>query len=522
NQGLTIARWGSVRRSDDPGTGTTHGVLPAYCLESKSQTGGAANRITRDLSRPDNLHIRDFRPEQGYDTLEEAITEQSNTDNEIVPTIVQEPKDKSGLEIEANLAGVPYEGDANNVPLSIETHLSEITTARVADMLLPLGIGPQHAPSYLDEDDAWTTLSEALAIALYYENPTVGVYAGAFVPPPTLGQTEVLLDRGSLQYDKFVPFYDTGADGMFNPDDRRWGLGVPLAAGLIDAFTSLPREFGSLRSPTHGQVNVNTVSREAARSLPGFSPPPNTGSDGTADWWWSTPMHNWNSDIATTLVAYRDRLAIHPRDVTGGEPVTSLLNFRDWWDVDGNNVPQTRAAPNNKSATPPGEDPADNARWGTTDVAAIREEPGMRSLGELLFLRDLEYVTSNLGYPSPHDIDRLGFDGDDIDTEGIDSVRYDTTDPPDGIPDAGDGVEDDYDERLALANSVIASSSVRSDVFAVWFVVHGYQESDTTGLTENDPLIPTIARRFVMVVDRSNVTQPGEKPKIVLFKEVPL
>jgi hypothetical protein len=35
-------------------------------------------------------------------------------------------------------------------------------------------------------------------------------------------------------------------------------------------------------------------------------------------------------------------------------------------------------------------------------------------------------------------------------------------------------------------------------------------------------LLPSIQRRFLMVIDRSNVTQLGEKPRIVLFKEVPM
>ncbi|MBK7405168.1 MAG: hypothetical protein IPJ41_11185 [Phycisphaerales bacterium] len=66
------------------------------------------------------------------------------------------------------------------------------------------------------------------------------------------------------------------------------------------------------------------------------------------------------------------------------------------------------------------------------------------------------------------------------------------------------------------------SASVRSDIFAVWILMHGYQESDTKNLGVLDPLVPSVARRFLMVVDRSNVTSPGQKPRILLFKEVPL
>ena len=81
---------------------------------------------------------------------------------------------------------------------------------------------------------------------------------------------------------------------------------------------------------------------------------------------------------------------------------------------------------------------------------------------------------------------------------------------------------DDYAEKLALASGVLNMVSVRSDYYAVWFVVQGYRESDVANLRPEDPLIPTLQKRYMMVVDRSNVIEPGDKPKIVLLKEVPL
>jgi hypothetical protein len=226
-------------------------------------------------------------------------------------------------------------------------------------------------------------------------------------------------------------------------------------------------------------------------------------------------MHEWHSDIATTLVAFRDRLNLFTRDLDNSGP--PAVNFREWWDVSVD--PAVRLDVSAKSGAP-GIDRADTARWGATADAALREEPGFRSLGELALLRDYGYEPTASDPAYPHDIDRIGFDDQSVSIQGVDSLHYDVDE--DNIPDADDGIEDDFDERLAIASAVMNSASIRSDIFAVWFIIHGYQESDTTGLTDEDPLIPTIARRFVMVVDRSNVTQPGEKPKIVLFKEVPL
>jgi hypothetical protein len=79
-----------------------------------------------------------------------------------------------------------------------------------------------------------------------------------------------------------------------------------------------------------------------------------------------------------------------------------------------------------------------------------------------------------------------------------------------------------YDEKLALTSSFINTITTRSDYFAAWFVVHGYREEDTTNLTSNtQPMIPSVARRFLMVIDRSQVTQLGQKPKVLLMQEVP-
>jgi hypothetical protein len=63
---------------------------------------------------------------------------------------------------------------------------------------------------------------------------------------------------------------------------------------------------------------------------------------------------------------------------------------------------------------------------------------------------------------------------------------------------------------------------VRSDIYAVWFVVHGYQRADVEGLRPEEPMVPSVARRYLMIVDRSNVTKLGDKPKILAIKQLPL
>jgi len=85
-----------------------------------------------------------------------------------------------------------------------------------------------------------------------------------------------------------------------------------------------------------------------------------------------------------------------------------------------------------------------------------------------------------------------------------------------------DEIINDYDEQLTIANAVMNMIDTRSDVFCVWFVVHGYLPTDVEGLADDEPMVPSIARRYIMIVDRSNVVRLGEKPKILLFQEVPL
>ncbi len=528
NEGLTLTRWGSLARREDPNAANVPlGGLPAYCIEAKTQSNTESQNTIGNDGSSTTLDIGDFVPDAGDLHLLDVLNNQGigGTPVQLIDTINMDPQDKStGHEIGANMDGVPFVGDADHSPLYVMPHINNqefkvdvgngnaVSVLRLADMLLPLGIGPYQVPELPDEDQQWTTLSEALAFALRYEedDASVGAYANAFVDDVNNNVTHPapLLTTGHLQYDQFVPFYDTSADGVFDrTNDTRWGLGVPMAASLLDAFRTLPDQYGSLYRMTPGLVNVNTATRQVARTLPLLSPPENLDPTGNPLWWWIGGMHNSQSDIASTLIAYRDRIALHVRDLNGNTS-NEPLDFRDI--NDGTFINDA-----------PGVDRSDNGRAFATGVDAIHEEPGIRSLGELAVLRDLDYAGSgNLNYSAPNDIDRLGFDGKNLDEEGVYSYGVDSD--GDGQPDVEDGVIDDFAEKLAITNAVAGSVSTRSDVFAVWFVVHGYQESDVKNLGPNDPMVPTIARRFVMVVDRSNVLKPGDKPKVLLFKEVPM
>ena len=100
-----------------------------------------------------------------------------------------------------------------------------------------------------------------------------------------------------------------------------------------------------------------------------------------------------------------------------------------------------------------------------------------------------------------------------------------------------------YESRLAILAALAETTTLRSDTFCVWFTVEGYTRDDVAGLANAfvvelsipspgttagfdvpaiaKPMSPTLRRRFVMILDRSNVVRPGDKPKVLSLQEVP-
>lgn len=104
-----------------------------------------------------------------------------------------------------------------------------------------------------------------------------------------------------------------------------------------------------------------------------------------------------------------------------------------------------------------------------------------------------------------------------------------------------------YESRLAVLAALSQTTTLRSDTFCVWFTVEGYTRDDVAGLaispagvaaiTAGDlsagdasgfanpaiarTMAPTLKRRFVMILDRSNVVKPGDRPKVLTIQELP-
>ncbi len=105
-----------------------------------------------------------------------------------------------------------------DVPTTAAPAGTKVSTLRIADMLLPLGIGPEEMPfdkagaAVIDNDLKWTTLSEALALAMGYQPPPVPATARDATYPYfvdlTIPGNKMPLDRGNLRLDDSVPFND--------------------------------------------------------------------------------------------------------------------------------------------------------------------------------------------------------------------------------------------------------------------------------------------------------------------------
>lgn len=426
--------------------------------------------------------------------------------------------------------------------------------------------------------EEWITFTEALAIALGYERPNASndlassVWADTWRPDTEREQR--VLEEGRLALDRFVPFLNTNPSedpNEFNPGaDRIRRAGVPLALGVVDrarAIAPAPRATDPLGTGTNtldleratfGTININTAPVEVLRLLPGLTPSRaqfvNQSTTPENEWWgaeytadrtdggdtfipdlqtatdFNTLLEN--PDVAAAIVAYRDRTYGMPN--TAARPAAAgtgaLSNAPFYLSPDPANL--DTVAQNMIEEIPPTTLPGFGFnqsidRSSMTGINGLRPTPGFGSLGELLAVRvDPNFVgdtTNSARWPTLRhlSIDQLGYDGR---RQGI---ADGSTDPVTVLPEvfsndrAGITV-DDYAERLALANGVLNLISVRSDYYAVWFVVQGYRESDVANLRPEDPLIPSLHKRYLMVIDRSNVVEAGDKPKILLFREVPL
>lgn len=483
----------------------------------------------------------------------------------------------------SNIASETLFSDANLQP---EIMLGRtVNAARIAEALIVLGTGPTWAPDITRpltiaefDDREWMTLPEAFAAALGYEDYTTTpdpraneaanhVWFDAVRDAAGGQPAEYVLDNLQLRLDDYVAFINAsraaseiGPDGRpvfdnnpFAPGnvDFRRGTGVPLALGVIDrlrpfAVLELPGDSARsgqeqalfpLTRPVMGLVNVQTAPLKVLRLLPGLTPSAQlyraneTAGTLRPEWWAAqtgiandsalgvaqlqAAVPTDNPDVAAGIAAYRDRLIATPRTRSKD---TSLLPLS--YQPDPNPPSSLQLGVNFSSEILNTSSPVDRAT--IAGIPGLRGSPMFSSLGELLAVSlDERNLTLTPAQRRHLTMQAYYGDGNNLGAPAGATANRVSIDPKltSGRPGF---VDDDYAERLALAAGIMNTTSVRSDYFAAWLVVQGFRESDVNGLRPEDPLVPSFKRRFLMVIDRSNVVEPGDSPRVVLFKELPL
>ncbi|MBX3357529.1 MAG: hypothetical protein KF745_03790 [Phycisphaeraceae bacterium] len=451
----------------------------------------------------------------------------------------------------------------------------QYSTIRVGETLLPMIIGPWWEPdanatptfpAFTDIaaiNRQWHATSEALALGLDYDTPAAsgagtpsqpGVDANFLANYDRFGL--YIADRGQLRLNAFVPFYNgdgqvqLGGSGMPDIDLARPDLdiprvpGIPAALSVVEQFNGL--DYGALGSRINGTINVNTAPLFVLRSLPLVAPLKDswtTINTNLMQPMWEVPGYSPGVlnqplydpatevyDVAATLMAYRDLSKVWTRPTTAANSEL-LIDF----------ATNYTAAPGSVTIPPGG---VRNVRQVQNDLPGLREDRGFVTPGEIL-CATMRYAPQGGAAGTPNtprefrdvSIDRfsrdfLTFSAFDPPTNpgtppttnllnGLDSTTYPVgaSLPATRAPNA---IADDYEEKLTIANAVLNTLTVRSDVFVCWFVIQGYLPSDVEGLSDNEPMVPSIQRRYVMVVDRSNVRSRADKPRILLLKEVPM
>jgi len=533
NDGYALTMWAAARRPSDPALAgqLPRGAFPGYCIEPKYNASWnvpePGNDFGSDLDDNEFVGnpatgrtVEDWRRNMmGQPLVQEMARHPSRTTS---PRMTSPPRANPGDLDTLNYQDLYPEFVIDNArfertPAGSPSGTLPSSILRPMDLLLPMGIGP--TSNFLFDHTArpnarWTTLGEALAAAMGYEGTTASPADTADIslllrPDPATPQRKLYDRGGNLRVDDYVLFLDRNANGVFDQavgqPDIRMGDGIPAALSIPDIFYVSPvnQRAPSLTRIEPGLININTAPVEVARMIPMLSPPPAGDPLGGAWWWWTGAAHDTRSDIAATVVAYRDKndtvLRVPAANATG-YGVVSFYDAEQFLNPLATKSRQTSAR---------------------TD--ALRESLGFSGTGELLACRNIPDSSAAGDYELPWSIDYLGYDGratgspTNSSRAGVDSVLYKNGQT--------DEIRNEYKEKLSLANAALPSITTRSDVFAVWFVVHGYQKSDVevgvNGPTGQRPMVPSIARRFVMVVDRSNVVQKGQHPNILLLREVP-
>jgi len=338
----------------------------------------------------------------------------------------------------------------------------------------------------------WTTISEQLGAdqALAYNG---SMALGTANHNPFFGALD--FSRGIIASNDADIALDWSGAGIA-PNDVPQELRVPLAVRVLDAFETL----GSMGPLAQGRININTAPDRVLRVLPLVDP--REGPDYRATY---PDLGGWSTTEAAALGRINSLLDYRESRTTYRSP------------IDGATLNDTP-----ERITQPGMDGL-RAPEGTNGQPA----QSFVSLGELAILHPWERGTGEPTAPLESGFAEVGFDGPNMNPiSGSANVAIDIR------PSEFDG-DDDLEERLALVRAISAVTSTRSDVFITWFVIRGYSPAAIEAIpvpadADEDEkaellnqLEPAHESRWLVVLDRSNVRKPTDRPEIILLTQLP-
>lgn len=563
----------ATRKADPDGANLKVGQLPAWAIDPKDEpaTSWYAPDLKPAQSNSDALKLdagtTDVATTRAYASYSDIIWKEDLLADTVPPIYESLPirpesrsdnvlaaKNKNSedfVSIRREFAsnGLGYQGvDASGAASD------GVSQARLGDLLSVMAVGACEVPvsstgvEITAAESRWTTTAEALAIAFNYSDRanfddwTQGgskygpldyfMFNHATATPP-----KSLFDGGYLKTDDFIAGrYDRSDDTKFYPSS----IGAPIAGGVLSALKTRSDGFAGLTMPAAGLVNINTAPQPVLRVLPFLFPSKDeitgkvfwvdAGSDPTDD------AAARKTDIAAMLESYRDKIRVELRP--GARP-PQLPEAKAWFApfFDRSQAEFASGAgvtpPNSPLIGDPTQTTVYGGRYWTSGIKGIREGAGFHSPAELFGVRAVDFnpadgsIASNADLPS--NIDSLGARGADkptlmLGTDNNVEQVLDLSDP--SKPKITDikplQFGHTYQDKLKVISGLMGSISVRSDMYAVWFVARGYQRSDVEGIPTNQPMVPSIERRFLMIIDRSNVTKVGQKPRVMAFVELPL
>ncbi|MEE9131576.1 MAG: hypothetical protein V3T84_16295 [Phycisphaerales bacterium] len=262
---------------------------------------------------------------------------------------------------------------------------------------------------------------------------------------------------------------------------------VPAGARVLEAFVC---DNGRLNAngfsgkSTPGLINVNTAPPEVMRSAPHMARLVHE---------LNTPSNNPFVRVPEAIVRYRERF---------GDPI----GLNEIFPIYGNR---------GGGANPP-------FFLGNPDLVNLRGERGFASLGELMLLMEPASFPLPMNL-EPDDNWLIDFASrDPYGNGGSTQISTDVNDPVIGGTQQPDIVAEDAEELNLLFSGMSNMLTTRSDVFTVYFRVRSFIQNPTTGVWDaTNPEFIVDDSRYVMLVDRSEVNHPNDKPKILYLEKLP-